>query len=1800
MKDYVPRIMRDANDSEVTLAELNTSTSSTELAQERNDIVLRYIEGHPVYRSLLDSAPGPVQVQAKLQLSQPDSPLEKEADEAASQAVQQGSAHNIVQRQTSGEDGSVGALSDDFTRRLQERSGTGSPLDRSFRAEMESAMGADFSEVSIHTGIAAAELAREINAKAFTYGSDIFFGENEFNLITNSGKELMAHELVHVVQQQSQVGRKVQRSGKTRDPNATLRFVISYTNYRDLPGGAELRQEQERQLNQQIFGLSDEDVQHLTPIVFADPQFQGYTTAGTRGLKVLASVYFNGLEQVRRYHREKQARPQFAELEDATWVALEIGRTYAEESPDALDGDLAHDYVKNQIGPIYKVLASYPDAYLQKIPAEYGQGSRNWSEDWLQIKKYLLQMHNHSPDIEGLRLRPSEQISPSNREWEYKLEWFYPRVEAVNRLTTFAIGRNVTQLDKPMHSFGKNFLLDAVEGLKRPEIAGQHKIVRLSLNEQERKGQSENIYSKVVVVGKKEAYDVQHAEISPDNPPLVRKWTVIHDASLSETSHLITQSDATALEITWKHPGRHRIFCLVDIATDGEYQEHLLQAEVMVYPDVRELADSQVEQDLEMIRGRTLKDDILLYEQIGLSSRQELYPKAFPHFPLQKMNAMYVAQDHYMSLRGQQDPDPDELLDAAVEMLWAYNQLENHFVVHAASVFNDQTEQYRLKAPQYVKNIEDKYNFNGWHFYKNENLQPNPNGYLPKWKGATYPLLEYALDASNVRSEYQQKRLLEYPVVFLEAFLPQMDEAVAKKLSEDKKKKGQMNQAQNHLYQGKLGTGTAALLLENKNAIKIPAIYYPQVNEAQESYSTYAPRGSELEQLTVRGVPVFFFLYQDDTNSDWVLKDITPGCEGENRIRGEKDEKMLTDATRLRALFGELESADERYADGLIYYEIPYENSELTGLHSVRIVEGMELHDWLIGAAVAVGVAAFLLGTAGAGTPVVMGLAAGSALFSIAGSAAYMHEMNKHGLLTTGDALLNILSIAADIATLGAFSAGMILVKQGANLTRMGRLANKSYIYLKGASAAFMGATMLVGSAQIIDMLIQQGGEVDNFTLARTIGILIAMGTLGVVSVRADIADVNHFMKTGKPLHFQNPMDPQVNSGLRGSLLEPDVPFYINREGIISSLPDTKEMRKQLVTHLDKNAIRGLDDVEVRQLYMLDEASLSTIGKYSYSTDDLKRISRLMQEDADLVAQALKRPRLARNPEKLEKEFQKAIKMNRRPLFERHIRSRIRTHDGRHTIKVLEDGQIMICTQCKELEQYMKSVLGRLESADIIPQKTINRFQNIINETKNLVGTQQLDVVQNLYNALGPMERLGGLLDNFAATKNADFLVEAMAKLKKQADSLLSGTRTIENLNTNIPRYRMFEEAVDMFYVSHRIQGRNLPAADQARLEQMWKEFVAQGTISNVADQQSWIIGKWISSLGDLGLLQESTFNILLKYIQQNIGNPGETIRIAISIEQISKNLGSYAGLELFYNGLLRELPKAQDPLLFANNLNKIFNTNSQSGRLMVEALEIQAFDYLEDGSRIAAMVNLATKAADENSELSYLYISALYDEGVSQTVNTLQLNRIANEIEARIATHKAATPGIVNQPPKVSFVYPKDKDIAQGARAGKYMINQDSIDLVVYVSYEFRGTTLRKPVIFSFDQGTWKTKMNKHFEKINPGAGNKQLDSSNTYFADIGMTFAEEGQFYKELFEKFLRHPKLNNTKIITSGKKSHIDLPIEMQRKGNVFTTPYRLGYLADGTSTAFPKLGEVEVMKVQTLYPREANGNIIKKAQ
>lgn len=78
---------------------------------------------------------------------------------------------------------------------------SGSPVDASIRGRVEQATGADLGGVRIHTGADSSEAAASVGARAYAGGQDVHFGAGEYRPGTPGGDHLIAHELVHTIQQ---------------------------------------------------------------------------------------------------------------------------------------------------------------------------------------------------------------------------------------------------------------------------------------------------------------------------------------------------------------------------------------------------------------------------------------------------------------------------------------------------------------------------------------------------------------------------------------------------------------------------------------------------------------------------------------------------------------------------------------------------------------------------------------------------------------------------------------------------------------------------------------------------------------------------------------------------------------------------------------------------------------------------------------------------------------------------------------------------------------------------------------------------------------------------------------------------------------------------------------------------------------------------------------------------------------------------------------------------------------------------------------------------------------------------------------------------------------------------------------------------------------------------------------------------------------------------------------------------------------------------------------------------------------
>lgn len=97
-------------------------------------------------------------------------------------------------------------------------SSQGQALDSTTRDFFEPRFHQDFSDVRVHVDTVAAESARAVSATAFTVGRDVVFDSGKYQPHSTAGRELLAHELTHVVQQSRGGSRTLSR--KEREPGS--------------------------------------------------------------------------------------------------------------------------------------------------------------------------------------------------------------------------------------------------------------------------------------------------------------------------------------------------------------------------------------------------------------------------------------------------------------------------------------------------------------------------------------------------------------------------------------------------------------------------------------------------------------------------------------------------------------------------------------------------------------------------------------------------------------------------------------------------------------------------------------------------------------------------------------------------------------------------------------------------------------------------------------------------------------------------------------------------------------------------------------------------------------------------------------------------------------------------------------------------------------------------------------------------------------------------------------------------------------------------------------------------------------------------------------------------------------------------------------------------------------------------------------------------------------------------------------------------------------------------------------------
>lgn len=171
---------------------------------------------------------GPQGIQPKVEIGSVDDPFEHEADVVADRIMRMPETRDVTLL-SNGEKlrrkcKECANEEEEALQKLRKKSGgasnvtvapevvndvlnqPGQPLDSGARAFFETRIGHDFTRVRVHTDKKAAESAKAVHARAYTVGPHIAFGEGQYQATADEGRRLLAHELVHVMQQDGETG----------------------------------------------------------------------------------------------------------------------------------------------------------------------------------------------------------------------------------------------------------------------------------------------------------------------------------------------------------------------------------------------------------------------------------------------------------------------------------------------------------------------------------------------------------------------------------------------------------------------------------------------------------------------------------------------------------------------------------------------------------------------------------------------------------------------------------------------------------------------------------------------------------------------------------------------------------------------------------------------------------------------------------------------------------------------------------------------------------------------------------------------------------------------------------------------------------------------------------------------------------------------------------------------------------------------------------------------------------------------------------------------------------------------------------------------------------------------------------------------------------------------------------------------------------------------------------------------------------------------------------------------------------
>jgi hypothetical protein len=226
---------------------------------------------------------------------------EEEEEELRRQPIEEEKEEELQTKATSG---GISEVNPEIESHIQNIQGAGHPLPESTRAFFEPRFGTDFIQVRVHTDAKAAESAREVNARAYTVGPDIVFGVGEYAPGKSEGQRLLGHELTHVMQQNNEGIRMIQKAEV--DDNPAFCFPGS--------GGITL-QDISGNINQWIAGASriaEANAIHIVNAIYRDLGCCGVRSRVEERIAALPRTHVRHVQPSESRYRGQQWYPSIA------------------------------------------------------------------------------------------------------------------------------------------------------------------------------------------------------------------------------------------------------------------------------------------------------------------------------------------------------------------------------------------------------------------------------------------------------------------------------------------------------------------------------------------------------------------------------------------------------------------------------------------------------------------------------------------------------------------------------------------------------------------------------------------------------------------------------------------------------------------------------------------------------------------------------------------------------------------------------------------------------------------------------------------------------------------------------------------------------------------------------------------------------------------------------------------------------------------------------------------------------------------------------------------------------------------------------------------------------------------------------------------------------------------------------------------------------------------------------------------------------------------------------------------------